>query len=1070
MTPGLILCQTGSVRSAGQPLPGATVTASVNGQTYVTVTGADGRYTFTGIPAANGSIAVQMFGFEPASKQTALGDSAKSTDFTLQLQPSPLAQRLAQFASRGGANQNEQQLQSEITAAGTPPQTGAQGGANTNEAFLVSGSLSQGLAQNAAPDTGFAPPPGGFGSGRGTAADAGQAPGLGGPGGGAGGFGGGFGGPGGAGGGFGGGGFGGRGGQGGRGPYAQNRGARGAFGNRRRPSSIHGMAYFTLNNSALDAQPFALSGADLPQPSYAQSRFGIVLGGPLIIPKLFKDPSTFFSLNYFGTRAKNPSASFATVPTEAERSGDFSQVVQAAGPVQIFDPRTGSPFPGSVIPATRINPIAAGPDGPNLLNYFPLPNAPGLVNNYEFDTATVSNTDNLQFRLTRSITKVDRLAFHLGYQRRDGDIVQPFGFIDPTSGYGLTTDLTWTRNLSSTFINNAKVTFNRNNNQTTPYFANGTDVAAELGINGTSTNPLNYGPPNLNFTNFGSLSDSNPSLTRNQSQSFSENVILIRGNHSFNIGLQFQRNDLNTQTDQNGRGTYNFTGLSTSEFNGDGVPISNTGYDLADFLLGFPQSSSIRYGDSSIYFRQNVWSGYVNDDWKVTPNLTLNIGLRYEYFQPLQEKYDHIANLDIAPDYSNVAVVTPGESGPYSGPFAAGLINPDRNNFGPRAALAWKVPFIKRSTIVRAGYGIYYNGQIYNTFALKLAQQPPFAISNSVNTSLAGVLTLADGFLATSEDDITNTAAVDRFFRTPYAQTWNFTVQHELPRGFFVELGYLGTKGTHLDVETLPNQGPTATATAQNQLGSATGFVFDSSNGNSIFHALQARATQRFRRGLSMSAFYTFSKSIDDSSTFGGAGNTVAQNWLDLSAERGLSSFDRRHSFDLNGVLTSQIGGPGSRFSADSLTARTLRDWQLSGSIVAQTGTPLTARVLGNLAVLAQTNGVGSLRANSTGEDLASASGFFNLLAFTAPTPGEFGNAGRNTIPGPGSVVLNLAFGRSFQISESRKRLEVRLEANNVLNHVNYTNLSTVVNSINYGAPTGAAAMRSLSFVTRFRF
>jgi hypothetical protein len=172
-----------------------------------------------------------------------------------------------------------------------------------------------------------------------------------------------------------------------------------------------------------------------------------------------------------------------------------------------------------------------------------------------------------------------------------------------------------------------------------------------------------------------------------------------------------------------------------------------------------------------MYFRQNVWTGFAQDDWKVLPNLTLNLGLRYEYFSPFYEKYGRIANLDIAPGYSAVALVTPGATGPYSGAFPFGLINPDYNNLSPRAGLAWKVPKWHKSTIVRAGYGIYYNGQAYSGPALKLAQQPPFAVSNNVNTSEAHLLTLASGFVSTTSAEVTNTYAVDRNYRTPYAQT-----------------------------------------------------------------------------------------------------------------------------------------------------------------------------------------------------------------------------------------------------------------------------------------------------------
>ena len=823
------------------------------------------------------------------------------------------------------------------------------------------------------------------------------------------------------------------------------------------------MMFFNLNNSSLDARPFSITGLDTRQPAYAQSRFGVVAGGPLVIPKLVKDPSTFFFVSYFGTRSRNPSTQVATVPTELQRQGDLSQSIQSGGPVQIFDPSTHQPFAGNVIPVSRLDPVSQ-----KLLTYFPLPNQPGLVNNYELFASIPQNTDNAGLRIQRNITKADRLSFRINGQRRDGDAIQTFGFLDTTSGYGLNTNLGWTRNISPRLVSNAQVTFNRNVSRTTPFFANGADVAAELGIEGTSSNPLNFGPPNLNFTNFGALSDATPVLNRNQSQSGSESLVWSRGTHTFTWGGQYTRSDLNTQTDQNGRGTFNFTGLATSASGSKG-PVAGTGFDLADFLLGLPQSSSIRYGDSSTYFRQNSWAGYFVDDWKMRPSLTLNLGVRYEFFSPVSEKYGRMANLDIAPGYSAVAVVTPGAVGPYSGTFPSGLVNPDYKNFSPRLGLAWKVPQIKRSTIVRAGYGIYYNGQAYIPFGLRLAQQPPFAVSNSVNTSPQDVLTLTTGFLAVSPQDITNTYAIDRKYRTPYAQTWSVSVQHDLARGFFVELGYLGTKGTRLDVQTLPNEGPGGLGNRL-QLGNAVGFTYDQSIGNSIYHAAQVRINRRFSRGVSMQAFYSFSKSIDDSSSFGGAGNTVAQNWLDLAAERGLSSFDRRHSFDMNWMWTSPAGNAGSRISGNGWAGRLLRDWQLSGSITAQTGTPLTARTLGNTAKLAQTGGIGSGRAEATGLDLASATGFFNLAAFMAPPVGEFGDAGRNTIPGPSLVSLNAAFGRSFQFGESRRRLELRLEGNNVLNHVNYSNINTVVNATNYGLPVSAASMRSVTAVLRFRF
>jgi trimeric autotransporter adhesin len=1097
----VLSAQSGNIRVGSQTIPGATVTVSQGSQHYSTVTDADGHF-FISVPTGEWTIEVSMFGFEPLKQVVRLAPGAP-VNLQLKLAESPLAARLKQFAARqnGGelalgpnlGNQGAISPQAELQNAlngQTPAQFSSEGGTNGgNESFLVGGSLSQGMAQNARPDTnGFGiPGPGGFGPGQegisaaqsgsglnGTAsgftqnastADAG-ANGAGGggfgPGGGPGGFGGG-------GGGFGGGGMGGRGFGGGPdgGPRNREGGFRAtAFGNRRRPNQIHGMLSFQLGNSAVDAKPFSVTGQEVSQPAYAQSRFSALVGGPLVIPKLLKDPSTFFFFSYFGTRNKTPNTFTETVPTDLERTGNFSESVRSGGAVQIFNPSPRQPFPGNIIPTSLLNPISLG-----LLSYFPQPNQPGLVNNYQYVVSSAQNTDNLGFRIQRNINSQNRLSYQLNVQNRNSQSPQAFGFEDPVNGFGLRTSLAWTYNITPTAINNLQFTFNRNRNETLPFFANGSNVAAGLGIQGTSSNPLNYGPPNLSFTNFGALSDSSYTLTRNQSEALADGVVLNRGQHTIRFGLQYQRNDLATQTDQNGRGTYTFTGTLTSAIGANGQPVAGTGFDFADYLLGLPESASITYGNSSLYFNENVWSGYVQDDWRIHPRFTLLVGVRYEYFQPFTEKYGVLTNLDVAPGYTGVGLVTPQSPiGPYSGAFPAGLINSDYNNFGPRVGFAWRVPGIKRSTVVRGGFGIYYNGQAYYQFPLRLAQQPPFAVSNNVVSNIANPLTVADGFLgAIPGKNLLNTYAVNRDYRTPYAQTWTLSIQHELTRGMFVEGTYVGTKGTGLDVYLSPNSAPPGTPLdSENRLpiANATTFTYDTPVGNSSYNGVLLRFSQRFNHGISFRATYTLSKSIDDVSTFTGPGvGTVVQNYRDIAAERGLSAFDHRQVFDMNWVLTSRY-----RENEDTLMARLLKNWTVSGGITAETGSPLTASVLGNQANIAGSGNVGSGRAEATGQSIAASGGFFNPGAFTTPPSGQYGNAGRNTIPGPGLFSLNASFGRSFQFGETRRRLEFRIEGNNVLNNVNYTSVNTVVNATNYGLATAAGTMRQLDAVVRFRF
>jgi hypothetical protein len=1108
---GSLFAQSGFVRSAGQPIPGATVTATQGPNTVSTVTDTDGHYAFALLDPGQWSVSIDMFGFEPLKKDVDFSPGAP-VNFELKLKESPMVARLRQFSQQGqssgaaragtqgpgpfgqgqgrpgGQGSQAGSLDPELQAAINPQQGENSFGAATSassgegaDTFAVSGSLSPGMQQgrtaDSGPDMRFQMGALGDITGQGGGAVPGQV-GMGQAGPGGGGFGGGPGG--GPGGGFGGGGFGGpRGGGGGfGGPGARGRNAsgqtRGAqFGNfRRRNQQIHGQASFTLANSAVNAEPFSLNGIDVPQAAYAQSRFSLVLGGPLVIKHVVKDPSTQFFISYFGTRSKTPELFVETVPTELERQGNLSEATQSVGsgataPISLFYPGTNQPIAGNRIPASLLNPIGLG-----LINLYPAPSLPGMANNYQFETAQAANSDNLGIRLQRNITKKDRLSLNFQYQHRDGNTAQWFGASDDMNGYGLNTTLQWTRNLSPTAVSNLQVRFNRNYNEVTPYFSTVPNIAAELGIPGISTNPLNAGPPTLTFTNFASLSDSIATLTRNQTQSGNESVTLLKGLHSVTFGFSYTRADLSARTDPNGRGTFSFTGLATAQVGTNGESVQNTGYDLADFLLGFPQASSIRYSDSDNYYYENQYAAYVQDEWKLRSNLTITAGLRYEFFPPFVEKYGREANLDIAPDFGAVSLVTPTTIGAYTGVYPVGLIDSDHKNFAPRVALAWKLPWTKRSTVVRAGYGIYYNEQVYVNLVQQLAQQPPFAVSNAVNTSTNAVLTLDKGFLTTAPDFITNTFAVNRHYPTPYAGTWNASIQHDFAGGFFIELAYAGTKGTHLEERILPNEGPPGTAATRNQttqLGNAVGFTFDEPVGNSIFNALQVRAVRRFNHGISFNAFYQFAKSIDDVPALGGAGNTAIQNWLDISADRGLSSFDVRHEFQTSFVWTSPIAGPGNSVAADSKLGRLLKDWQLSGSITAQTGNPLTARVLGNGTRLAQTGGTGNNRAEATGGSIDSGGGFFNLNAFTVPANGVFGDGGRNTIPGPGLFTLNSAFGRSFPLSE-RKRLEFRIEANNVLNHVNYTNLYTVVNAVNYGLPSAASAMRTMDAVVRFRF
>jgi len=370
---------------------------------------------------------------------------------------------------------------------------------------------------------------------------------------------------------------------------------------------------------------------------------------------------------------------------------------------------------------------------------------------------------------------------------------------------------------------------------------------------------------------------------------------------------------------------------------------------------------------------------------------------------------------------------------------------------------------------------MFYSGSAYAQLASQMAAQPPFANTASISTSPATPLTLANGFSTVpSTQTITNTAAINPDYKLAYAQTWVAAIQNTFPQGLLVELEYIGTKGTNLGVLEQPNRAAPGSSvlTAQQNLliPNATGFNYQTYGANSIFNAGQVRVTRRFSRGMSAVALYTFSKSIDDASSFTGVGGSAVEYINNWNADRGLSSFDQRHKLSLTYLLSSPVGVNGMLRNGGWKTA-SLAGWTLSGTFTAASGTPLTALVAGNLSNTGGIGALGSSRAEATGEPITGGNNpYFNLAAFTTPPPGQFGNAGVDTIPGPFQMSLNASLNRAFRFGDSRRQLQLRISANNVFNHVMITSFGTTVNSATYGLPTAASATRTVTVMLRFNF
>jgi hypothetical protein len=885
-----------------------------------------------------------------------------------------------------------------------------------------------------------------------------------------------------------GGGFGGGGGLGGGGGFGGGGFGGGGFGRRgfdiNRP---HGSVYYTVGDSALNAAPYSLTGQPTEKPGYLQNTFGGSVGGPLNIPHIYHGGTkTFYFVNYNGKRGENPFDEFSTVPTPPERSGDFSGTTYTSGsakgqPIFLYNPTNNPTYTSNKV--LQIDSVAQG-----LLPYIPLPNLSGNFQNFHFVTTAISDSDDLNVRLNHTFGAApaggrrgagrnaprNNLTFGFHYHGSSANLTNPFPKVGGnTNVRSFDVPVSYTRSKGK-LTNIVRADFNRSRTRTQNLYAFNNDITGTLGIAGVSQNPFDWGLPNLSFSDIASLQDITPALTRNQTITFSDNVIYNHGKHTWRWGGDFRRVEVNTETDSNPRGSFVFSGANTSQFDSNGNPVAGTGYDFADFLLGLPQQTSEQFGQNN-HFRGNFWDLYLQDEWKLRGNLTLNLGVRYEYVSPLTEIDNRISNLDLSPGVlvmnpaltPSVTPIQPGQVGPYSGSLPASLLRPDRDDFAPRVGFAWK-PFSK--TVVRGSYGINYNTGAPQGIVQQLAFQPPFSTTATNIQTAPGELTLQNGFPAPT--GITNNYAVNPNYRLGYVQIRNLDIQQQIRPTLLLNIDYTGTKGTNLDVLEAPNR--TATAI---RISGVQAFNYETSVADSEANAGSVRLRKRLSNGFSIGGTYTYFKSLDDASTIGSGGSsgaqTVAQNAFDLSAERGLSSFNQTHKFTADYLWELPFGHDRRWLTANTPVRAIFGDWQWSGDWTIASGLPFTPRLLGDISDVNRGSN-GTLRPDLVpGQSVAlanpSRAEWFNTAAFVTPPTGEFGDARRNSIIGPGSVVFDMAFTKLIPLKESRT-IEFRAAASNVFNIPNNSSIDTTVNSPTFGRVTAIGALRQFTITSRFRF
>jgi len=865
------------------------------------------------------------------------------------------------------------------------------------------------------------------------------------------------------------------------------------------PGQPHGAVFWMGSNSALNAEPFSLRGQSQQQPASGTNRFGITFISAPYLPGLTKPSGkdTMF-LTLSGSRNSSPFDQYATVPTDAERAGDFS----AAGLAPIFDPTTMKQFTSggvaNVIPSARISPQATA-----LLKYFPEPNLPGNAQNYHLLTTEQSNSTQAGVRYMRSL----------------GANASPFGGFGRGGGGGgrgaqqnqglrqsINFNYNWAHTASDNvnlfqqlggksasdsdsvqagytvgyhkFTNIFNLSWNRSNNQTTNFFTGGPDIATEIGVLGPAgsalnSSPLNYGLPSVQLSNISGLSQTQPNFSLQQTMSVAETLSWIHGKHNLRFGGDYRRVHNDFLSSSNATGRFTFSGLFTQDTNGN----QDTGLSLADFLLGLPQETTLNSAVNKSYLRDNVVDAYAQDDWRVLPSLSINYGLRYEFFAPYTEKSGLLAFVDTNPaaGFTGQTEVGAGGTGTFSGRLPDSLIYPFHKAFAPRVGMALRLP---KQTVLRAGFGMNYTVGQYAGFARTMAHEPPFAneqtneeidaqnkpTSACARTAGATCLTLAQGFSAPAT---TGNYAIDPHYQLPYVEVWNIDVQKTLPWGVVMNIGYNGSKGNHLDITSAPRATPSSPNTDPSNLV----FNYEQAAAFSKFSAGTVRVNKRLSNGIALGANYQYAHSIDDAGALGGISTVVAQNWQDLAAEEGNSGLDQRHK--VTGTYLYDLPFGKDKFWLTSgRNSHIFEGLSVSGSFTFATGTPLTPSYAAAVADVARGT-AGTLRPDRVGGTSITAGGgslrqWFNTAAFTAPA-GLYGTASRNSIPGPGTIQNNMSLAKTMQLGEMRS-LEIRATLNNAFNTVQYSGVDSNVTSPTFGKVISTGAMRSFQFTSRFRF
>jgi hypothetical protein len=796
-------------------------------------------------------------------------------------------------------------------------------------------------------------------------------------------------------------------------------------------NNLHGSLFEFNRNRVAAAKNFFATGQ--PKPAFNRNEFGATVGGPIIKNR------TFFFGSYEGLRQRTASTPFLSYGTAAMRSGDFS------GLAAIRDPLSNDNFPNNRIPTSRLDPRVQ-----QLLGFVPVPNTigPGPAGtgaNYVTSVPNIIDVNRYSARVDHQLTSKDALSAILNYSKGSPYFVYnggPNQFGNFSDGGYITKSATlgYTRSISAATINEFRYA----------YFSHASiRVGQNLDFNPATLFPQLYQPlplgglPTMTITGFSGITDSGGSARAPEIvQQLTDNFTFVRGKHTFKAGgdIGFNRVATNPSAGSTQFGNFSFNGR-----------YSNNAY--ADFLLGYPVTA-LRGTPGLVNLLYNTrYGAYFQDDWKVSPRLTLNLGVRYLLQTAEQERDGSFANFDFGTGKYVIRSVN-GQTPRLAIPrllaaypyvtseqegWGSDVLLSDRNNFAPRFGFAWR-PFGGASTVVRGGYGIYYNViPVFIGIRQISLTNTPFQLSESFEAAAGNTpsLTLANPFPGQGAlSPNPNITAVNRQVSNTYAQQWNLTVERELIKDLGLRLSYIGNKAARVPWYTyqrnLPVTQAAGTIQSQRPYQPWADISTLDTNGNSITHQFQAEITRRYRSGLFLNANYTWNKTLDNVPIA-----SSPQNPYNVANDRGNGESIRHHVFYLSSTYDLPFG-PGKRFaSRGGAAGKIIGGWGLSGILQLRSGTPFSVNFSPTLA------GWYANRANTVSSnfypDQQSTSQWFNPSAFAVPAPFTFGNSSRNMLFGPGQNLIDMSVLKTTKIRE-RVSTEFRAEFFNLPNHPSFNN------------------------------